>query len=116
MDPLRLAVIVSFLAGAILIASALFIASQNAGSKNLPLAFAAVTGVILGFFIQLKFELVSSTKTEMISTEFTVDRGAPLIRQWAYDPGKALLRIGVETGAGEWIAKNNVAAFDERRK
>src|SRR5882762_2688832 len=114
MDLVFLAVITSLIAGAFLITSAVIIASQNAGARNLPLAVAALLGVIVGFFIQLHFELTKSTKNEIIGTELTIDRVAPFIRQWQYDKGG--WRPPVEGGASDWVVNNHKESFDRDRQ
>jgi len=94
--------------------TALFIAWENAGSKNLSLAAAAVIGVVIAFFIQLQFELAGSTTFETIATEFTIDRLKHSIRQWKYD-NPPPWRVSVEAGASDWLAANRPEVFDSQR-
>jgi len=94
------------------IGTAIILALNNAGSKNLPLAAAALVGVLVGYGIQLPFELVKSTTRETLGVELTTDRSIPEIRQWAYK-GNAMSRVGNEVQASRWLASTNRSLFDD---
>ena len=65
------------------------------------------------YLIQMPFELRRSDRVDHISTEFTIDRLQPEIRQWQYmNPSN---RIHVEVSASELLAANNPNAFDGDR-
>jgi hypothetical protein len=95
--------------------TAMVLAWENAALRNLSLATATFVAVVLSFLIQLPFELQRSQEVDHVSTEFTVDRSAPWIRQWNYT-GTPAWRMGTETGASTWIVANNAEAFKGDRE
>ena len=95
--------------------TATILAWENAASRNLALATGALIAGALPFLIQLQFELQSSKSLDHISTEFTIDRSVPWIRQWNYTDTPAW-RMMVETRASDWLAANNAAAFNNDRE
>lgn len=110
MDLVKASLVVNFIALAIAAATAMIIAIQNAGSRNLALATGTLIAAIVLFALQVCFELQASTAYDHVSTTFTVDRGAPLVRQWVY-PKSSGWRMSAETGASSWLAANNPAAL-----
>ena len=60
------------------------VAWANAGSRNLPLAVAALFAAVVLLIVQLPFELRSKSDTALFGAEFTIDRLKPEIRQWKY--------------------------------
>lgn len=52
---------------------------------NIALAGGTVFAASILFFTQVFFELQRSDARTMISTEFTIDRQGPSIRQWNYE-------------------------------
>jgi hypothetical protein len=69
---------------------------------------------MLVFAMQLSFELQASTSYEDISTEITIDRGKPEIRQWKYEG--AGRRMPAEIRASSWLSTNIPAAFELDRE
>lgn len=111
-DYLQIALVVNVVAIFAAIVTAILLAWNNAGSKNMPLAAAALVGVTVGYLLQLPFELVKSTDQETIGIELTIDRTNPVLRQWAYNFGSTGWRIHAEVGASEWLTKKDPKAFD----
>ena len=114
MDVVKIALIVSIVALVVGLVTAIVVAVENAGSRNLALAVGALGAAMILFLIQLPFELQRSISRDRISTELTIDRAKPSIRQWIYSVN-AGWRINAETGASAWLATNNPAAFDQDR-
>ena len=99
-DLLKYALIVNV---ASLLLACITAAWENAASRNLSLATGTLAAVAINFLIQLPFELQGSKDLDHVSTESTIDRGVPSIRQWNYT-GTPGWRIGIETGASSWLA------------
>ena len=66
-DYMQAVLIANIAAIVVAIGTAIILAFNNAGSKNLPLAAAALVGVLVGYSIQLPFELAKSTTRETLS-------------------------------------------------
>jgi hypothetical protein len=76
--------------------------SQNAGSRNLVLAFSTLIGALVLLAINLWFELrPTDPEYTQISVNYTLDRAAPAIRQWKMPRG---IRAAGETGASNSLA------------
>jgi len=86
----------------------------NRGSRNLASAFAALVGGTLVFFTQIYFELQPTVAFESVTTELTIDRARPEIRQWSYHGDTD--RIAVEPNASQWLATTNPGAFQRDRE
>jgi hypothetical protein len=114
-DFLKLALIfnVSFILLAVITAAIL--AWENAASRNLALATGALIAGAVPFLIQLQFELQGSKDLDHVSTEFTIDRTVPSIRQWNYT-GTPSWRMVIETHASDWLVAKNAAAFNADRE
>jgi len=95
------------------IVTAIIVAMNNAGSKNMPLAVAALVGVTIGYLIQLPFELSRSVSHETIGLDLVIDRLQPVLRQWVYSNSGAGWRIGAEVGASNWLTQKDPKAFDQ---
>ncbi len=114
MDFLKVSLIANIIAIIVAATTAGILAWQNAASRNLALAGGTLVAAMVLFVIQLRFELQRSVSYDHISTELTVDRSRPSIRQWMYvDPR---WRILAEVGASDWLAANNPAAFAHDRE
>ncbi len=107
---LRTILVANIVALAIALASAGALAWASANSRNLALAFSTLCAAVFLFLIQLRFELRDSRDTEYVSTEFTLDRLKPQIRQWKY-PNTGSWRLTLEVQASDWLAANNPQAF-----
>lgn len=114
-DFLKLALIANVSSTLLALTTAAILAWENAASRNLALAAGTLTAAAIGFLIQLPFELQGSKDLDHVSTEFTIDRSVPSIRQWNYT-GTPGWRIGIETDASSWLAANNAAAFNNDRE
>lgn len=114
-DTLRLAFIVGITTTVIGMVCLGYVTFSNSSSRNLVLAWSALAGAIVLFGIQLPFELRSTSVSEFISTEFTIDRAAPEIRQWDYPP-KTNWRLLREVEASKYLASRRRDAFDEDRE
>lgn len=114
MDLLKLALVLNLVALGASGVAALVLVGYNARSRNLALATGALLGAITFFGIQVYFELQRSGKYDFISTELTIDRAKPEIRQWIYssDAGGRLIAEGY---ASEWLATHNPDAFRHDR-
>jgi hypothetical protein len=108
-DHLQVVLVVNLVALGLAIGTAIYLALNNAGSKNMLLAIAALIGVAVAYVIQLPFELARSTSYETIGVEYTIDRAEPVIRQWVYAPTG--WRVGAEIQASNWLATNNPTLF-----
>jgi hypothetical protein len=112
-DWVQIALYANLAAIGVAMLTAVVLAWNNAGSKNIPLAAAALIGVMVGYLVQLPFELKRSRSYETIGVEFTIDRAQPVIRQWVYsDDPEVGWRLPAEVGASDWLAKNNPKAFE----
>jgi hypothetical protein len=111
-DYVQISLIANVIAIVVAIVTAIILAWNNAGSKNIPLAAAALVGVTVGYLLQLPFELARSVTRETIGADISIDRWKPVIRQWAYSTG-VTWRIGVEVGASNWLTKNDPKVFDQ---
>ena len=100
-------------AGVALVSAGLLL-SQNAGSRNLALAFGTLVGAIVLVGIQFHFELQGSSSYEDLSTEVTIDRAKPEIRQWKYPPFGGW-RMSRDLAASSWLAQTNASAFQSNR-
>ncbi len=114
-DFLKVALIANVASTLLALITAAILAWENTASRNLAIATGTLMAADIAFLIQLAFELQSSKSLDHVSTEFTIDRSGPSIRQWNYT-GTAGWRIGVETDASSWLAANNAAAFDNDRE
>ena len=116
-DLVQVALIVNICAIIVSLVTAGMIAWANAGSRNLALASGTLAAAIILFVIQLPFELQRSTIRDRISTEFTIDRAAPQIRQWAYSITSLMSssRLNAEAGASTWLASTHPSAFGANR-
>jgi hypothetical protein len=87
---------------------------ENSNSKNLVLATATFFAACCFIALQLPFELKGGKVVRNTTAEFTVDREAPLIRQWSYtiDQGS---RATSEIGASQFVAQTNPSAFQRDR-
>ncbi len=112
-DYVQVALIANLIAIFVAIVTAIIVAVNNSGSKNVPLAAAALVGVTVGYLIQLPFELSKTVHREIIGVDFVIDRLQPVLRQWVYDIGGSGWRIPVEVGASNWLTKNDSTVFDE---
>jgi hypothetical protein len=115
MDPFALILIACTGALFISVLTAIILAWQNRGSRNLALAAAALVGVALFFLTQLRFELQAATTSEFILTELGIDRGKPEIRQWVYGTESGW-RPTAEVYASNWLAAHNPTAFSGNRE
>lgn len=111
-DYVEVALVANVFAVVVASVTAIIVAFNNAGSKNMPLAAAALVGVTIGYLIQLPFELSRSTTRETIGADFVIDRVRPVLRQWVY-PNGAGWRIGTEVGASNWLTASDPHAFDQ---
>ena len=114
MDIVRVALVVNVIAVGIALGTGSVVAWQNAGSRNLALATGAVAAAMVLYLIQLPFELRRSVSYDHVSTELTIDRSKPSIRQWKYGDNSAW-RIHAETRASSWLTQNNRQAFEQDR-
>lgn len=112
---LRISLYVNLATLFIFLGSAVYLAWQNAGSRNLALAVGTLAAAVILFVIQLRFELRPSTADDHVSAELTIDRAKPEIRQWDYT-GSGSWRMSRETNASSWLAANNPAAFEQDRE
>lgn len=87
--------------------------SQNAASRSLGLAFGTLFGAIALVGVQLHFELESSSLYEDLSTEVTIDRAKPEIRQWKY-PSFGGWRLTRDLDASSWLAQKDASAFQSQ--
>jgi len=115
LDLTKLAVYAFVSSTVLAVLTAAILAWKNVASHNLALATGTLGAASFGFLIQLFFELQGSKDLDRVSTEFTIDRSVPSIRQWDYS-GTPGWRITVETGASNWLAANNPAAFNNDRQ
>lgn len=115
MDPLAPILIACISALIVSVATAVTVAWQNRGSKNLALATGVLVGVTLLFLTQLRFELQSATTGEFILTELGIDRAKPEIRQWVYGTQSGW-RPTAEVYASNWLAAHNPNAFSGDRE
>jgi len=67
---------------------------------------------MLLFGLQLLFQLRGTEASDFVSTEYTVDRATPGIRQWEYVTAMGR-RISAETLASDWLAKRSLDLFDK---
>jgi hypothetical protein len=109
MDALKITLVLNLIAAAVGMSTAIALAWRNAESRNLALAAGTLVAAMILFVIQLRFELQRSVTRDRVSSSFTIDFARPSIRQWKYARGG--WRIGVESGASEWLAANNPQAF-----
>jgi len=110
MDLLELALIVNLAALGISLVSAFVLVRHNSRSRNLVLAAGTLLGAIFFFVTQLYFELHGSSSYDFITTQLTIDRAKPEIRQWAYS-SDADGRVTAEPYASQWVAARNPDAF-----
>ncbi len=110
-DNIVIFLIVGFIALIIGIFCLGFVAWENAGSRNLALATAALVASAFLLVVQVPFELYAKTETDAISAEFMVDRKKPEIRA-DYSNGQPGWRVSQDIGASNALAKKNPNAFD----
>lgn len=115
MDILQAALYANLATLFICFGSASYLAWQNARSKNLALSTGALAAAMILFVTQLRFELRPTTAPEFITTELTVDRDKPQVRQWVYG-SDAPWRITAEVYASDWLAAHNPDAFLQDRE
>ena len=82
MDILRAALIVGPASTIVGLACAGYIAWENVNSRTVVFAVTAFAGAAVLLGLNLLFDLRSTESTDFISTELTVDRATPRIRQW----------------------------------
>lgn len=112
-DWVQVALCANLAAIGIAVLTAVVLAWNNAGSKSIPLAAAALIGVMVGYLVQLPFELTRTKSYETIGVEYVIDRAEPVIRQWVYSNDvETGWRLHAEVGASKWLTKNNAAAFE----
>ena len=114
-DGLKISLFVGLVAIAIGVLCLSAVAWANAGSRNMVLATGTLGAAILLFIIQLPFELRERRISDFATSEFTIDRAKPEIRQWSY-PSNVSWRISAEVGASSWLAQTNRVAFDGDRE
>jgi hypothetical protein len=110
-DNIVIFLIVGFVALTIGIVCLGFVAWENAGSRNLALATAAIAASAFLLALQIPFELRSKTEMDAISAEFMVDRKKPEIRA-DYSNGQPSSRLSQDIGASNALAKKSPNAFD----
>jgi hypothetical protein len=86
---------------------------ENAASKTFTLAAAALMSAVLVFGIQAIFELQPSSTKTFVPIEYTLDRGKPEIRQWAYSMNAAW-RLQFEVGASATYFAAHPGPFEFR--
>ena len=94
---------------AIGLAAAITFAWSSPGSRTIAIATATLFGAALLFGLQVMFDLRPSEERGFISVEYTIDRGTPLIRQWAFE--NLNQRLHYELEASSWLATNQPEAF-----
>lgn len=111
-DPIKLALWLGLAALLIGVVSLGSVAWANSASRNLVLAVSTLFAAVLLFVMQLQFELRSKEELDVFTSELTVDRDTPMIRQWRYpDANAASWRLTAETVASNFIAKKEPARF-----
>ena len=113
MVTLKWVVIVGIVALVAALAAAMRLAWENAGSKTIVLATAALSGAALLFVVQLFFELQSVTSREYIGVEYTVNHSTASVGQWAYAD---MIRAVSEIDASNWLRTRDPSAFDRDSK
>jgi hypothetical protein len=94
------------------VVAAVVFAWFSPGSKTMAIATATLFGAAVLFGLQLGFELrAPEPERDSISVEYTIDHGAPFIRQWLFEPGSATDRLHYEDEVSNWLAKNQPDAF-----
>jgi hypothetical protein len=114
MDTVKLVAIAHGLAVFTAIVTAVILVYHNSDSQNLVLGVGALVGASLVFFIQAYFELQPLVTEDRVSTEYTIDRAAPAVRQWNYSFNNGW-RVTAEPAASEWLSKERPGAFEEDR-
>src|SRR6266850_2124625 len=113
-DWVQIALCANLASIAIVLVTAVVLAWNNTGSRNIPLAAAALIGVMVGYLVQLSFELTRSRSSETIDVEFVIDRAGPSIHRWVYSKdARGMSRLSTEEGASQWLAKSNPSAFEQ---
>jgi hypothetical protein len=127
-DLLAWVVGLNLFAAGILVATALVIAYHNLGSRNIALGAAALIAAVIGFGLQLWFDLRTSSRDDQVSFAYTIDFLDEQIRQWDYtkildsngsrdglDLTRTLVssRIGVEIEAGRWLFSQHRNAVEQ---
>jgi hypothetical protein len=113
MDTLRLVVFVGVATLVVAMAAAMRLAWENAGSKTILLATAALVAAAVLFALQVAFELQSSTIRDFIGVEYTVNHSTASVGQWSYAD---MVRGPSEIEASNWLRTNDAAAFDRNSK
>ena len=110
---LEAAVWVGLLAGLLCFACVIFVAWQNAGSRNLALAAGTLIATLVLTGIQGAFELRSSPPiTDLFSAEYTIDRSRPRIAQYEYSLGSGF-RPSFEMEASDKLAAEDPKQFND---
>lgn len=109
MDMLRWIVIIGGIALLAALAAAMRLAWENAGSKTIVLATAALSGAAILFVVQAWFELQSSTSHNYVGVEYTVNHATASVGQWSYAD---VVRAREEINASNWLHATDTPAFD----
>src|SRR5437870_374151 len=110
-DTLKLSLWIGLAAIAIGLVCLIAVAWANSSSRNLALATSTLGAALLLFATQLAFELRASSTTDFFTTEFTIDRKTPQIRQWNY-PVHSGWRIARELAASDFLVANDRTRFN----
>src|ERR1022692_2759811 len=74
----------SILAAVVLVITSIIIAYHNLGSRNILLGTGALTAAVIGFGLQLWFDLRPSTREDQVSFAYTLYFHDGQISQWDY--------------------------------
>jgi hypothetical protein len=114
-DILRIALIFGVAAMAITVICLGYFTWQNAGSRNLGLAYATLFAAMILFVVQLSFELRAEENAEFITAEFTINREKPEIRTWSYQH-TSHLRLDQDIDASRKFAAAHPGQLDGDRE
>jgi hypothetical protein len=116
MDTIKFTLLIGIAAGIVALISLGFVVLANAGSRNVVLAAGTLAGATVLFAVQLWFELQPSTRSDYITSEFTIDRSKYSIGQWKYDrTNSTSFRWTSDVATSQWLSENNLVAFDGDR-
>ncbi len=115
LDYLRLALWLGGAAAIVMAFCIIYIAWENAGSRNLALATGTLGAALILAVIQLAFELRGTQTSDFITVEYTIDRAVPSIRLWDYTPIAASQRMVLETMASDSFMASHPGQFDGDR-
>ena len=85
-NSLKLVAIAGAVSGIIGVACLIYIAWENAGSRNIAIGTGTLVGAVVLLGIQLLWELRSTTTTDFLTAEYTINRETPEIRAPLYLP------------------------------